>query len=286
MHTQIYASPSHCHSRLGRRRLLAALGIVAASNGVSGQTSDIIFSSGFEPVSQPPNSSLGRTLNDTGVWRCSDAIGDGLPCNDPIGTDEFPNQDAEHGRDLTVPNEADGIAGFSFTKLDASGAPLPDQSIDYETSPWPCVRDEVTGLVWEVKTDDGGLHDRDWTYSWYNTSGIDDAGFEGVDNGGQCLDSNSCDTDKFTTAVNTSALCGQNNWRLPTRSELLSIVHYGAVEPLYIDADYFWNTSPARYWTRTSATPGNAKSVSFRDGSSTDEAVGGALAARLTSGGQ
>ena len=40
-------------------------------------------------------------------------------------------------------------------------------------------RDNVTGLIREVKTDDGGLHDKDWTYTWYNgTTGTAD----GTDN--------------------------------------------------------------------------------------------------------
>jgi hypothetical protein len=31
------------------------------------------------------------------------------------------------------------------------------------------VRDNVTGLVWEVKTADGGLRDQKWSYTWYDS---------------------------------------------------------------------------------------------------------------------
>jgi len=48
----------------------------------------------------------------------------------------------------------------SYTKLDASGNDLPDSATS-----WVMVRDNVTQLIWEVKTDDGSIHDRDNTYT-------------------------------------------------------------------------------------------------------------------------
>lgn len=56
-------------------------------------------------------------------------------------------QDAEYGRD--VDHNADslsGYAGLSYTKLDLSGNPLPDTSDDFH-----CIKDDLTGLVWERK---------------------------------------------------------------------------------------------------------------------------------------
>ena len=47
----------------------------------------------------------------------------------------------------------------SYTKLDASGNDLADS-----VTSWAMVRDNVTGLIWEVKTDDGTIHDKDNTY--------------------------------------------------------------------------------------------------------------------------
>ncbi len=79
----------------------------------------------------------------------------------PVAT--YPGQDAEYGRDATHNDNSDGHAGFSFTKLDANGNTLPTTALS-----WSCVKDNVTGLIWEVKTDDSGLQDMGNIYSWYN----------------------------------------------------------------------------------------------------------------------
>ncbi|MBF0201707.1 MAG: hypothetical protein HQK66_10430 [Desulfamplus sp.] len=44
----------------------------------------------------------------------------------------------------------------SYTKLDDQGNDLP-----ITATSWTMVRDNVTGLIWEVKTRDGSIHDRD-----------------------------------------------------------------------------------------------------------------------------
>src|SRR5262245_37316990 len=87
----------------------------------------------------------------------------------------------------TAPRGRAGHRGFAFTKVDAAGEPLADQTQPYATEPWDCVRDEVTALVWEIKTDDGGLRDKDWTYTWYNSTGINDGGSPGASAGGTCV---------------------------------------------------------------------------------------------------
>ena len=53
----------------------------------------------------------------------------------------------------------------SYTKLDAQGNDLDDSAAS-----WTMVRDNVTGLIWEVKTDDGSVHDKDNTYTWYDSN--------------------------------------------------------------------------------------------------------------------
>jgi hypothetical protein len=159
-----------------------------------------------------------QAWNDTGASRCADATVGNLTC--PVAG--FPGQDAEVGRDATAPGDADGRAGFSFTKLDASGAAL-----GASATAWDCVRDEVTGLTWERKTNDGGLRDRDWTYTWYSSRGSDDGGTPGTENGGTCLDTASCDTEKYAAAVNAAGLCGQSDWRLPRLEEALSLTDAG-----------------------------------------------------------
>jgi hypothetical protein len=133
-------------------------------------------------------------------------------------------QDGEVGRDVLFPSSADGPLGFVWTKLDANGTPLPDQSVPFGSGAWSCIRDEVTGLVWEVKTDAGDLRDKDWTYSWYDPSGVGTGGDPGAAGGGSCGGTVSCDTQAFVAAVNAAGLCGKQDWRLPTREELFSIV--------------------------------------------------------------
>ena len=174
-------------------------------------------------------------LNDTGIDWCADGSRNFLDC--PV--DGYPWQDAQDGRDATHNDDSDGHAGFSFTKLDANGNPLPSTATH-----WSCVRDNVTGLVWEVKTDDGGLRDKDWTYSWYNPDSATNGGSVGyADYGNNCYDASRCDTHKFVADVNAQGLCGARDWRLPGVRELLSIVANDRVGPA-IDTRYFPNTQP------------------------------------------
>ncbi|WP_201245704.1 DUF1566 domain-containing protein [Halochromatium salexigens] len=186
-------------------------------------------------------------LNDTGIDWCADGNSNFLDC--PVAG--YPGQDAEYGRDVTHNNPSDGHAGFSFTKLDADGRDLPADASD-----WSCVRDNVTGLIWEVKTDDGGLHDKDDRYNWYNTDPSTNGGFEGYADyhGIICdgYDSNDpasyYNTQAFVERVNQRSLCGARDWRLPSRHELLSIVSNDRTGPA-IDTDYFPNTVSSRFWS-------------------------------------
>ncbi len=228
----------------------------------------------------------GFALNDTGLTTCATASATGLACNSAAaGTDAFPHQDAENGRDVTFRADGDGRAGFAFVKLDAAGAPLSDQSAPYATTPWACLGDQVTGLTWEVRTTDGGLRDRRWRYSWYSSLGLPAAKGKGRPNGGLCVDAASCDTEKYVAAVNTARLCGGADWRLPTRSELLSLVDYGAASTPLVDAAFFPDGLADRWWSSTSDWFGNAWSVDFATGSSAATRSGTALPVRLVRGG-
>ena len=88
------------------------------------------------------------------------------------------------------------------------------------------MQDNVTGLIWEIKTVDGDLHDKDNSYSWYNSNTSTNGGSAGIENGGSCPDTGNCDTEKFVTSVNAQGLCGANDWRMPNKEELRSIVDY------------------------------------------------------------
>ncbi len=163
---------------------------------------------------------------------------------------------------------------FQLTKIDRQG-----RELAADQGPWACVRDRRTELVWEVKSDDGGLHDRGWTYSWYRPSL--DMGNAGTPDGGTCFDLNrqdpdnllaateGCDTYHFIQAVNAEALCGFRDWRLPTHQELQTLLDDGAFPGMpMIQEGYFPRCRKSSYW---SASPGAADSdsvwaLSFGDG--------------------
>lgn len=182
-------------------------------------------------------------LNDTGIDWCANAGSNNLAC--PVAG--FAGQDGEHGRDALaregkLQKVGGGAAGFDFTKLDANGNDLPASA-----SAWSCVRDNHTGLIWEVKTTDGGLRDMNHTYTWYNPDSSTNGGSPGTQNGGQCTGSG-CDTHAFVQAVNSQSLCGANDWRMPTRKELLGLVHNGRFYPA-IDTAYFQNSPSGWFWS-------------------------------------
>ncbi|HPY42582.1 MAG TPA: DUF1566 domain-containing protein, partial [Thiolinea sp.] len=123
-----------------------------------------------------------------------------------------------------------------------------DQTVDYATNPWSCVKDNVTGLVWEVKTNDNGLRDKDWSFSWYEPN-LANGGYVGIASGpGSCDLAGNCNTSAYATRVNTSNLCGFNDWRLPSSQELMGIALIGSTPS--IDQNFFPNTDTASpYWT-------------------------------------
>jgi hypothetical protein len=192
-------------------------------------------------VQTPPGDGITGRLNDTGIVRCADVNGNNLPC--PVSG--YPKQDAEYGRDWAYNDDSDGHAGFSFTKLDAKG-----NALEANAAVWSCVRDNVTGLVWEEKADDRGLRHKDWTYSWYNPNPSTNGGSAGKPSGGSCSFITECDTQRYVGVVNAFRLCGASDWRLPTVSELLSIVSQDRIGPA-IDTKFFRNLPPgdSRFWS-------------------------------------
>lgn len=212
-------------------------------------------------------------LNDTGIDWCADGTTNFLPC--PVAG--YPGQDAESGRDVTNDDDSDGHAGFSFTKLDANGDPLAIQDGSWDETgseaagtKWSCVRDNITGRIWEVKTGDGGFRDADWTYSWYNpdpTTNGGSAGYEDV--GDNCFDPARCDTHKYVADVNAQSLCGASDWRLASVDELLSIVSNDRARPA-VDTGYFPNSQSPWFWSSSPDavyySGGNAWYVNFNSG--------------------
>jgi len=113
-----------------------------------------------------------------------------------------------------------------------------------------CVRDSRTGLTWERKLDEPGLHDWRNTYSWFNPNqAYQELDYRGIENGGDCA-GGGCDTWNVVVAVNDEAYCGFRDWRMPSKDELFSISDLRkAKTPPTIETAYFPHTQSAEYWS-------------------------------------
>ncbi|GAA4332686.1 hypothetical protein GCM10023144_23030 [Pigmentiphaga soli] len=160
-------------------------------------------------------------LNDTGISACVNASGGATGC--PAGG--LAGQDAETGRDALslVNSDADGLKGFSFEKVGASG-----ESLAANAAGWSCVRDRVTGLLWQVEQATGTPETMPFA-----------------------------DVAARITAANSASLCGVSNWRLPEVAELASLVAAGKTSGVAIDSNWFADTAglanqqTSIYWTDT-----------------------------------
>jgi len=185
---------------------------------------------------------------------------------------------------------ADAVVGIdpnpnsSFTALDDRGDPIKIVN-GVLASPPICSKDDITGLVWEVKTDDFSLRHKDWTYTWYNSDVNANGGGSGSLGSTTCgstLPNNQCNTQTYTTIINATGLCGANSWRLPTLEELQSILQAETQNPA-INATYFPNTQSDAYWTATigSSDPNLAWSINFAQGNSSSDLKTHAYSVRL-----
>ncbi|WP_347486039.1 DUF1566 domain-containing protein [Vandammella animalimorsus] len=120
-----------------------------------------------------------------------------------------------------------------------------------------CVKDTVTGLIWEGKVDDSN-HLRHYAKRYTNYG-----------------DGRARDTSEYVAQVNAQGLCGFNDWRLPTVRELQGLVDYSKPYPYPpINTDWFphtWddsNTYWAAHWASDSyaSEPAYAWFVDFRHG--------------------
>lgn len=176
-------------------------------------------------------------LNDTGI-----TFGGNYPSGNNAGCTgvTIEQQDCSHGRDVTHNDNSDGHAGFSYTKLSSNGAELPASAMS-----WACVRDNVTGLVWEMKTDDGSIHDKDNTYRWGGKTA------QGSGYGNYYPDWNT-----LVDGSNSDALCGFTDWRVPTPNEIQSLVNYSRPSLPAIDITWFPNAHTGSFWSASPAASG------------------------------
>jgi len=163
-----------------------------------------------------------RRLTSTGQTGCWDQAGAAIPC---AGSGQ--DGEVQAGAALAYTDNGDGT-----------------------------ITDLATGLMWEKKGDDGGIHDRDQRWNWQG-------GF-----------------DQFVAQLNADGFAGYDDWRVPNVKELQSIVNYGVASPS-VDPAFHHDCAPGCavtacsctllefYWTSTSHVlgAGLARLVNFEVGS-------------------
>jgi hypothetical protein len=208
-----------------------------------------------------PNSNFSQ-LNDTGISYGGDfpkginssCTGKILPSleDETIQKQFILQQDCSTGTSAEV--DTPNNSAFRLHKVSSTG-----QKLSSEAPKWQCVTDEISGLMWEVKHNDADkndLHHVSDKFTWYNSDPIQYGGNIGDWNrhGAQCQGYDEtkprsyCHIEQFASRVNKAGLCGFNDWRVPTRSELTNIIHFGKNQPA-IDSGFFPNTLNNFYWT-------------------------------------
>jgi hypothetical protein len=194
--------------------------------------------------------------NKTGIVSLSSRLVehqyDGVKIDEERATGKIPDTGQTASYTNTFGEDSDYVINPpSYTKLDAYGNDLPDSAAS-----WVMVKDNITGLIWENKTDDGSIHDKDNTYTWYDPDIATNHGNAGTPGNGT-------DTKDFIDALNASNFGGHSDWRLPTVTELSMLVKAGRYNPS-IDTVYFQNTQPSYYWSSTSAVSSDYLDFAWR----------------------
>jgi Protein of unknown function (DUF1566) len=188
-------------------------------------------------------------LPDTGItnMQCYGAGSDALiSCTSPAAIALNSKQDGMVGRDVTVPAAADGKLGFSYSDVPKLGGGVYAKT--------ECVKDNITGLTWEGKTS-SGLRSYFSEYTNYDST----AKAQKWDGNNQ-VNPTQVEIDAMTNTlgyknyVNSIALCGYTDWRLPAVNELDGLLDAVANAYGYFDTTWFPNTwINARYWSSTNA---------------------------------
>jgi len=148
-------------------------------------------------------------LPDSGQTRCYDEHGEVIA---PAAGDRLYGQD---GCFAAHP--------FAYTKLDGDGRPMPSAAAWDDG--YRMVRDENTGLVWEIKSPrPGDVNHAGDEYTWEEARG------------------------DYVGRLNARQYGGRDDWRLPNQDELRSIVDYGRCDPA-VDPRYFPECRPEFFWS-------------------------------------
>lgn len=205
--------------------------------GVVKDTPDgqVLFNFGV-PVEVASNVST-YPLTATGITLCGSDVQNGLLCtSESLG----------------------GVYGLGQDAEIQSGSKMNYSIINQNGS--ECIKDNVTGLIWEQKTNDGKLRDKDWGYTWYNTNSLTNNGgwigfqdineFDHKGEGVSCGNTlGKCNTQDYIKELNNTNYCGYSDWRLPKITELSSIVDYSAPYPSI--NPIFTNSNVYQFWSST-----------------------------------
>ena len=138
----------------------------------------------------------------------------------------------------------------------------------------------MTGLIWEVKTHDDGIHDYMNQYTWYDPDDTTNGGDSGTSEDER-------DTQYFIDVLNVEKLGGFEDWRIPTIMELAMLVNADEYNPS-INETYFPSTYSQNYWSSTTyaSSPNRAWVVCFNNGYVCKRRKSAHLHVRAVRGGQ
>jgi hypothetical protein len=181
----------------------------------------------------------------TGQITCYDSAGTVIPC---AGTGQ--DGDIQAGKTLKYKDNGDGT-----------------------------IKDKVTGLTWEKKSDDGSIHDQDNIYTWDNAFAVHVATLNNICKNDETVD---CLVNGDADCAGVGGKCGfagKRDWRVPNYKELTSILNLETLNPAVSPA-FNTNcvvgatvltgscTAASNYWSSTSSAfdPSFAWFVFFFDG--------------------
>ena len=166
----------------------------------------------------------------------------------------------------THSDDADKIIAVTETIPVYNKHDIDGKLLQHDTEKWTCIHDTENGLMWEVKSKDDDMRNSNNLYSWFKSN---EQIANGIADGGRCQGNIACDTSAYVQAMNKQNFCGHNDWQLPTREQMQTLVYLkNNEEPVKINQKYFPETVASWYWTASENNDNNdfAWYVLFRNG--------------------